>query len=315
METDACRHGSTYAVRIKPCAGATAPGPGDTADHTFGTGSGSTSRAGDNTGGAKSDTTEIGCRKDSSASNKSSSEDDDRDADRREQLAEDRAEFEGRIASLKVRLKLTDEQAKNWPAFENAFRDFVMNRMEQRHAFRDRKRSDNPFENMEARADFAAARAAAMKQFATAAMPFYNSLDQDQQRQLRRAALRGVMKMMHRRFERDGYGRRWQGRGDGDWGYGPRWGGRRDYGDWGYGPRWRDRDDSRNGGDDDGGYRRHGWCHRGEGMMGQRWGGRDRGDYDDRRGGSDKQSYHDDGDDNGGGRSGSGDLKPYEERF
>lgn len=50
-------------------------------------------------------------------------------------------------------------------------------------------------------------------------------------------------------------------------------------------------------------------------MMGQRWGGRDRGDYDDRRGGSDKQSYHDDGDDNGGGRSGSGDLKPYEERF
>lgn len=248
-------------------------------------------------------------------------------AARREEQAEEQAELEGRLASLKVRLMLTDEQAKNWPAFEKAYREFATQRMEQWSEFRDRKRSDNPLENMEARAEFAVSRGTAMKQFVDAAMPLYQSLDSGQKRQFRSAALRGLrMGMMarHHGYGRDGDGSRWR---DGD---GPRW---RD----GDRPRWRDRSDDdrgpgqRWGGRGDGcdsgrygGY--HRWHHRGEGMMGPRSSWRDR-DDDGRRGGSsDDQSDRDGSDSDGDGgssggsgggsnRSGSSRLSPDEERF
>lgn len=259
-------------------------------------------------------------------------------ARQREELAEDQARLEGRIAALKVRLMLTEDQAKNWPAFEKAYRDFAKTRMEQWDKFRDRKRSDNPLENMEARAEFAISRGTAMKEFATAAMPLYNSLDPRQQRQLRKAAFRGLMMMRHhgqgpRWGDRDDDRPRWRGRDDD----GPRW---RDRGDSerGYGPRWGGR-----GGDDggcDGG--RQGWHHRGGGMMGERddmmgrRGGMmgDRDDMMGRRGGGmmgerwscrnrdddDRRAGPTDDDDNGSGSNSdnsnsSRPLGPDEERF
>jgi hypothetical protein len=223
-------------------------------------------------------------------------------AARREEQAEDQAELEGRIASLKAGLMLTEDQAKNWPAFEKAYREFVKVRIEQWGKFRDWQRSDNPIENMEARADFAIRRAAAMKEFAAAAMPLYNSLDPSQQRRLRSEGLRGLMMMAHR-----GYGPRWRDRDDN----GPRWRDRGE-GDRDYGPRW-----GRRGDNDDGYYGgHHGWHHRGDGMMGPRSGWRDRRDDDDRSGGySDDGADRDRNSDNGGNRSGSQPLGPDEERF
>jgi hypothetical protein len=202
-------------------------------------------------------------------------------AARREEQAEDQAELEGRIASLKAGLMLTEDQAKNWPAFEKAYREFVKVRIEQWGKFRDWQRSDNPIENMEARADFAIRRATAMKEFAAAAMPLYNSLDPSQQRWR----------------DRDDNGPRWRDRGEGDRDYGPRWG------------RRGDNDDGYYGG-------HHGWHHRGDGMMGPRSGWRDRRDDDDRSGGySDDGADRDRNSDSGGNRSGSQPLGPDEERF
>lgn len=257
--------------------------------------------------------------KDESSAAKEASSDNSAETERREQQAEDQAELEGRIASLKVRLMLTDDQAKNWAAFETALREFVASRMEQQRKFHDWKRSDNPLENMEARADFMVNRGTALKAFTTAAMPLYNSLDAKQQHQFRRAALRGVMMMMMRHgYRHDRDHSCWRDRGDDRGCHGMRRGERGDdYG--GYGRRWGGRD----GDDDDGSYhRRQGWHHRGDdmmgprgGMMGDRWSGRDRDDYDDDRGSAGKQSYSDDDDGNGSSRSKKRALKPYEERF
>lgn len=197
---------------------------------------------------------------------------------------------------------LTKDQAKYWPAFEKAYRDFAILRMEQWSKFRDRERSDNPIENMEARADFIIRRGTAMKEFATAAMPLYDSLEPNQQRRLGRSALRGLMMMGYRCHGsnwRDDDGTRW---GDRDGG-GPRWRDR-DYGEQGYGPRWGGR------GNDGGGYYRDrpGWNRRGEGMMGPR----DR-DDDDRRAGP--MDDDDTGNDNGRTSGGSRRLGPDEEQF
>ncbi len=213
-------------------------------------------------------------------------------AERREEQAEEQAELEGRIASLKAGLMLTEDQAKNWPAFEKAYREFVKVRIEQRRKSGDWQRSDNPIENMGARADFALRRGTAMKEFAAAAMPLYNSLDPSQQRRLRSEGLRGLMMMAHR-----GYGPRWRDRDEDDRDSGPRWG------------RRGDNDDGCYGG-------HHGWHHRGDGMMGPRGSWRDRRDDDDQSGGySDNGADRDRNSDSGGNRSGSQRLGPDEERF
>ncbi|MEZ5786485.1 MAG: Spy/CpxP family protein refolding chaperone [Xanthobacteraceae bacterium] len=251
-------------------------------------------------------------------------------AARREDEAEEQAELAGRLASLKAGLMLTDEQAKNWPDFEKAYREFAQVRTEQWRKFRDGQRSDNPLENMEARAEFAVSRGTAMKEFVEAAMPLYESLDSGQKRRFRNVALRGLrMGMMarHHGYGRDGYGPRWRDRDDDRGGDGKRWGDRD-----GYGKRWRDRDDDERGyygrrwggrGSDDDGCGRYGsyhrWHQRGEGMMGPRSNWRDR-DNDDQRGGSsddqsNRDSDSDDGNGSGSNRSGSSRLSPDEERF
>ena len=74
-----------------------------------------------------------------------------------------RAVAEGRIAELRSRLSLTPEQEKNWPAFEQAYRDFAQLRAERWRDLAAARRSDNPVENFQSWADFASRRVNAMK--------------------------------------------------------------------------------------------------------------------------------------------------------
>jgi zinc resistance-associated protein len=101
--------------------------------------------------------------------------------------AEDRSAFlDARVAALKAGLKLTADQEKNWPAFEQGYRDFAKLRGEQRHAwFRERgdgQRTENanPVDRLEQRADAVVARGAALKKLADATGPLYQSLDDGQ---------------------------------------------------------------------------------------------------------------------------------------
>lgn len=92
-----------------------------------------------------------------------------------------RAVAEGRIAELRSRLALTPEQEKNWPAFEQAYREFAQLRGERWRDQAAAGRSDDPIENFQAWADFASRRVNTMKQLADATAPLYQSLDQNQQ--------------------------------------------------------------------------------------------------------------------------------------
>jgi zinc resistance-associated protein len=107
---------------------------------------------------------------------------------------EDLAAFtDARIAGLKAGLKLTPDQEKNWPAFEQAFREVAKQRaehMKERFEQRehehqaDQKQTDNvnPIERLQKRADALSARGAALKKLAGAAAPLYQSLDDGQKR-------------------------------------------------------------------------------------------------------------------------------------
>jgi zinc resistance-associated protein len=103
--------------------------------------------------------------------------------------AEDIAAFtDARVAGLKAGLKLTPEQEKNWPAFEQAFRDVakqraerMKERFEQREHQGDQKQTDvNPIERLQKRADALTTRGATLKKLADAAAPLYQSLDDQQ---------------------------------------------------------------------------------------------------------------------------------------
>ena len=117
--------------------------------------------------------------------------------------AEDlRAFGEARLASLKAGLLLTADQEKNWPAFEQAYRDMAKvraDRMRERFERRDRARTENqnqpagnqptaaqpaekvnPIERMQRAAANMTARGAALKKLADAAGPLYQSLDDGQ---------------------------------------------------------------------------------------------------------------------------------------
>ena len=101
--------------------------------------------------------------------------------------AEDIAAFaDARIAALKAGLELTPDQAKNWPAFEQALRDVVqlrIQRMQAREA-RDQQGQNqqqgqtptNPFDRLGSRADNMAKTSAALKRIADTGAPLYQSL-------------------------------------------------------------------------------------------------------------------------------------------
>src|SRR5215470_14381993 len=109
---------------------------------------------------------------------------------------------DARVAALKAGLKLTADQEKNWPAFEQAYRDmakFRAERMRERFERRDHARTENqsqpagnqaaatqpteninPIERMQRAAANMTARGAALKKLADAAGPLYQSLDDGQ---------------------------------------------------------------------------------------------------------------------------------------
>jgi zinc resistance-associated protein len=102
---------------------------------------------------------------------------------------EDRAAFvDARIAALKAGLELTPDQAKNWPAFEQASHDMAQLRAQLRAAREARKLNPTPttpFERMTRRADNMAKRAAALKRIADAGTPLYQSLNDAQKERLK----------------------------------------------------------------------------------------------------------------------------------
>jgi len=97
--------------------------------------------------------------------------------------AEDlRAFGEARLAALKAGLLLTPEQEKNWPAFEQAARDYGKVRLDRFAALRSGTTGDDPVERLRQRATAMSDAGAALKKLADATDPLYKSLDENQKR-------------------------------------------------------------------------------------------------------------------------------------
>jgi zinc resistance-associated protein len=140
--------------------------------------------------------------------------------------ADDMAAFaDARIAALKAGLELNSDQAKNWPALEQALHDLAQLRIERRRA---RENADQggsaaaapatPFERLAQRADRMAKTSAALKRVADAGTPLYQSLNDAQKNRFK--ILARMLRPHRHRFAFN------EGRGPG----------------WGNGPGWRDRD-------------------------------------------------------------------------
>src|SRR3981081_1271826 len=84
------------------------------------------------------------------------------------------------LAALKAGLVLTPEQEKNWPAFEQAARDFGKLRLERMSAMRNAAPTDDPVERLRQRATALSDTGAALKKLAEATDPLYKSLDESQ---------------------------------------------------------------------------------------------------------------------------------------
>jgi hypothetical protein len=149
--------------------------------------------------------------------------------------AQDMAAFtDARVAALKAGLELTPDQAKNWPAFEQALRDFAqlrLQRMQAQQAAEQQPESQSPasqspaspFDRLARRADAMGKASAALKQIADTGAPLYQSLDDAQKGRFRTLAR---MLRPHPSFAmmRSMEGSRW---GEGQRGLmGPRFGGR-----------------------------------------------------------------------------------------
>jgi zinc resistance-associated protein len=97
--------------------------------------------------------------------------------------AEDLQAFgEARLAALKAGLMLTPDQARNWPAFEQAARDFAKQRIAHRMTMRSTPRSDDPVDRLRRRATTMSDIGAGLKKLADGAEPLYKSLDENQKR-------------------------------------------------------------------------------------------------------------------------------------
>jgi zinc resistance-associated protein len=105
---------------------------------------------------------------------------DDRDSGRRWQFSQEDADafLDARLAALHAGLKLTPDQEKNWPAFEQAYRDMAKLRGEP--APRTEPSPANPIERLQRWAEALTTHGAALKRLADAAAPLYQSLDDAQ---------------------------------------------------------------------------------------------------------------------------------------
>jgi LTXXQ motif family protein len=137
---------------------------------------------------------------------------------------EDRAAFvDARIAALKAGLELTADQAKSWPAFEQALRDMAKLRAERRAAREARAQNPSqapaaPFDRLAQRADNMAKASAILKRIAETGQPLYMSLNDAQKERFKKLAhMLRPHHHMHGRFEERGQGwRDGQGYGRGD---------------------------------------------------------------------------------------------------
>jgi hypothetical protein len=98
-----------------------------------------------------------------------------------------RAFAEARLAALKAGLALSAEQEKNWPAFEQAARDYAKLRLDRMTARREARRNGeqrtrDPIERMRRRGDAMSQTGAALSKLAEATDPLYKSLDDGQKR-------------------------------------------------------------------------------------------------------------------------------------
>ncbi len=108
--------------------------------------------------------------------------------------AEDRAAFaNARIAALKAGLELTADQAKNWPALEQALRDLAqlrIQRIQAREAAANQQPPTpvSPFDRLSQRADDMAKTSAALKRIADAGASLYTSLNDAQKERFKMLA-------------------------------------------------------------------------------------------------------------------------------
>jgi hypothetical protein len=107
--------------------------------------------------------------------------------------AEDMAAFtDARIAALKAGLELTPDQAKNWPAFEQALRDMAqlwIQRRQAREAGNQQSETPTtPFERLARRADNMSKTSAALKRIADTGAPLYQSLNDAQKNRFSKLA-------------------------------------------------------------------------------------------------------------------------------
>jgi zinc resistance-associated protein len=141
---------------------------------------------------------------------------------RHQPSAADMAAFtDARIAALKAGLELNADQAKNWPAFEQALRDRAQLHIQQVQA---REAAGNeqsqapatPFARLAQRADTMAKTSAVLKRIAETGAPLFQSLDDAQKHRFKRLAhlLRPHHHQMHAGNQGNGPGWR-QGSGYG----------------------------------------------------------------------------------------------------
>jgi len=132
-----------------------------------------------------------------------------------------RAFGEARLAGLKAGLMLTSDQEKNWPAFEQAARDFGKLRLDRVTAMRNAPRTEDPAARLNQRASAMMETGIALKKLAEATEPLYKSLDDSQKRRFAMLSRLGGPRM-------DGHGPHFRGRHHRDGGEGPHhWGPRR----------------------------------------------------------------------------------------
>ena len=103
-----------------------------------------------------------------------------------EQLQERQAVvLDAHLAAMKAGLKLTDEQAKNWPAFESSIRDAEKARADRLRQAEDRMSQGerpSPIERMTMMSEHLQKMGEQLKVVADAAKPLYDSLTDGQKR-------------------------------------------------------------------------------------------------------------------------------------
>jgi len=139
--------------------------------------------------------------------------------------AEDMAAFaDARIAALKAGLQLTPDQAKNWPAFEQALRDMSQLHIQRRQAREAAAQQPpatppTPFDRLAKKADDMSKTGAALKHIADAGAPLFASLT-DAQKQRFHVLMRILQPHHHHHMFAGNEGGGWQHWRRGE-GYGP----------------------------------------------------------------------------------------------